>query len=58
MKVLYVAREEFRHLTDGIGAFVPAPVAVADILVAVENLLESKLIGGMEPLASKKLRKS
>ena len=38
VKVLFVARPDTRGFTDGVGEFLPAPVATADIVAAVERI--------------------
>jgi hypothetical protein len=39
IKVLFAARPETQEFTEGLGDFLPLPVAVADILAAVKRLL-------------------
>jgi hypothetical protein len=40
MKILFVARAEYREYTAGVGEFLDAPVSIPDLLAAVEALMQ------------------
>jgi hypothetical protein len=40
MKILFVARAEYREYTAGVGEFLDAPVSIPDLLAAVDALMQ------------------
>ena len=40
MKVLFIARTEYREYTAGVGAFLDAPVSIPDLVAAVDALMQ------------------
>ena len=58
IKVLFAAREQMREYTEGVGAFLPSPVNVADLVETVTRLLAERDQPASDPAMRERQRKN